>query len=228
MHLDRLSVLRVARCWLFVWLAGSNLALADQPKRPVDYVDPRIDSAHSRWFFFSSACRPFGMVNLSPDTNTKDWWNSGYCYHAESICGFNHVHAWQLSGPSVMPLTGPVAWAAGSDFCRSKFRHDTEIVQAGYHALTLDDYGVRVELTSTDRVGLHRLTFPNSAQSGVLFNLGSGAGPAPVADSQARKVGDRQIEGYLSDGPTVRRPKPCAIYFVAQFDCALQLVHGLG
>ena len=41
MHLDRLSVLRVARCWLFVWLAGLNPALADQPKRPLGEVDPR-------------------------------------------------------------------------------------------------------------------------------------------------------------------------------------------
>ena len=72
--------------------------MAAEPRRPVDYVDPRIDSAHSRWFFFSSACRPFGMVCLNPDTNTKDWWNSGYCYHTQSICGFNHIHEWQLSG----------------------------------------------------------------------------------------------------------------------------------
>ena len=121
-----------------------------------------------------------------------------------------------------MPLTGPVAFAAGAEFCRSKFRHETEVVQAGYHALTLDDYGVRVELTSTDRVGLHRLTFPQSGQSGVLFNLGTGAGPSPILDGAARKVSDREIVGHLTDGPTARRPKPCAIYFVAQFDTPMQ------
>lgn len=218
MQLDRMRRRATTHGWLWAWLALASWAVADEQKRPVDYVNPWIDSAHSRWFFFSSACRPLGMVNLSPDTNTKDWWNSGYCYHAGSICGFNHVHAWQLSGPSVMPLAGPVVLAAGSDFCRARFRHETETVQAGYHAVTLDDSGIRVELTSTDRVGLHRLTFPRSAQRCVLFNLGSGAGPSPVADSLARKVGDRQIEGWLTDGPTARRPKPCAIYFVAQFD----------
>ena len=39
--------------------------------KPVDFVDlvyPLLDSDNSRWFFFSSASRPFGMVNLSPDT----------------------------------------------------------------------------------------------------------------------------------------------------------------
>ena len=35
---------------------------------PVDLVYPLLDTENSRWFYFSSACRPFGMVNLSPDT----------------------------------------------------------------------------------------------------------------------------------------------------------------
>jgi putative alpha-1,2-mannosidase len=38
-------------------------------QRPVDLVFPQLDTENSRWIFFSSACRPFGMVNLSPDTN---------------------------------------------------------------------------------------------------------------------------------------------------------------
>jgi len=56
----------------------------------------------------NAACRPFGMVNLSPDTDTKGWWNSGYCYHTGSVRGLNHSHAWQLSGPSVMPIDGSI------------------------------------------------------------------------------------------------------------------------
>ena len=187
---------------LLACLATACLAAAGEKKQPVDYVDPLIDSAHSRWIFFSSACRPFGMVNLSPDTDTKGWWKSSYCYRTGSICGFNHVHAWQLSGPSVMPMVGPVRPAAGADFCRSKFRHDSEVVRAGYHALTLDDSGVRVELTSTRRVGMHRYTFPASRQSGVLLNLGSGSGPSPIAAASVRQVDRRRIEGFLTDAPT--------------------------
>ncbi|MBL7040765.1 MAG: GH92 family glycosyl hydrolase [Pirellulaceae bacterium] len=226
MYLVRPPVRFILRCLLLVWFVVPCLAVAGEKKQPVDYVDPLIDSANSRWIFFSSACRPFGMVNLSPDTDTKGWWNSSYCYHTDSICGFNHVHAWQLSGPSVMPLTGPVEFAAGSDFCRSKFGHESEIAQAGYHAVTLDDYGVRVELTSTDRVGMHRYAFPKSEQSGVLFNLGSGSGPSPIADGMALRVGDRRIEGHITNGPTGRRPKPCTYYFVAEFDAAFQSLAG--
>jgi hypothetical protein len=55
--------------WIFVCLMPLLLAgkLADLNDKPVDMVYPHLDSANSRWFFFSSACRPFGMVNLSPD-----------------------------------------------------------------------------------------------------------------------------------------------------------------
>ena len=38
---------------------------AGTKKNYVDLVNPFVDSHRSRWFFFSSACRPFGMVSLS-------------------------------------------------------------------------------------------------------------------------------------------------------------------
>ena len=72
---------------------------------PVDQVWPWLDSANSRWFFFNSATRPFGMVNLSPDTEVDGAWGSGYRYDTEEVMGFCHVHAWQLSGLSVMPVS---------------------------------------------------------------------------------------------------------------------------
>ena len=122
----------------------------------MDYVDPLIDSAHSRWTFFSSACRPFGMVNLSPDTDTESEWKSGYRYHTGTICGFSHVHAYQLGGISVMPVVGEIDPTEGANAYRSSFSHSNEVCQAGYHAVTLDRYGILVELTSTDRVGFHR------------------------------------------------------------------------
>src|SRR5690606_31468104 len=77
----------------------------NQVKQPVDLVYPQLDSENSRWFFFSSACRPFGMVNLSPDSQIDGAWGSGYRYNTDTIKGFSHIHAWQLSGLSVMPVT---------------------------------------------------------------------------------------------------------------------------
>ncbi len=135
---------------LLVCFPAIFLATA-QGKEPVDYADPLVNSAHSRWIFFSSACRPFAMVNLSPDTNpdADAASNSSYCYHKGSLCGLSHVHAWQLGGVSVMPVAGEVDPAAGPEAFRSPFRHDDEVCQPGYHAVTLDRYRIRVELTST-------------------------------------------------------------------------------
>ena len=53
----------------------------DEDKNYIDLVNPFVDSHRSRWFFFSSACRPFGMVSLSPDTDTEHSWGIGI-----SIC----------------------------------------------------------------------------------------------------------------------------------------------
>ena len=58
-------------------------------ERPVDLVNPLVDSANSRWFFFSSATRPFGMVNLSPDMLANGAWDSGYRYNQKKISFFN-------------------------------------------------------------------------------------------------------------------------------------------
>ena len=81
------------------------ISVATFAQQPIDLVNPFVDTANSRWFFFSSACRPFGMVNLSPDTELNGAWGSGYRYNTEEIKGFSHIHAWQLAGVSVMPVT---------------------------------------------------------------------------------------------------------------------------
>jgi len=75
--------------------------------RPVDLVYPQLDSENSRWIFFSSASRPFGMVNLAPDTRIIGDWGSGYHYEVDTIVGFSHLHEWQISGLLVMPVNIP-------------------------------------------------------------------------------------------------------------------------
>jgi predicted alpha-1,2-mannosidase len=177
-----------------------------------------IDTANRRFFFFSSACRPFGMVNLSPDTVNSGAWGSGYRYTEPYVLWFSHVHAWQLSGIPVLPTTGTFRGHQGSDVYRSHFSHDDEVVCPGYHALTLQDYGVRAELTATDRVGFHRYTFPQSEESHILFDLGTEVGPSRMSDAAVRRVGDSVLEGYVENDATRRRPKPTRIYFVAVFD----------
>ena len=108
----------------------------------VDQVYPFLDAANSRWFYFSSASRPFGMVNLSPDMSIDGAWNSGYRYEEDSIKFFSHIHAWQLSGVPVMPTTGEFKGHLGPEAYQSAYTHDEETVFPGYHQVKLIDYGI--------------------------------------------------------------------------------------
>ena len=187
-------------------------------KQPVDWVDPLIDTHQSRWFYFNSACRPFGLVNLSPDTDVKGSWKSGYLYGSDSLRCFSHIHAWQLSGIPVMPIVGEMIGHKGMDAYKSKFSHETEVVRPGYHKLTLDRYAVTAELTSTVRVGFHRYHFPSSKASHILFDTGAFLAHQKMLHSEVRRVNDREIEGFSMLDKTGRRRKSTPVYFVARFD----------
>lgn len=189
-------------------------------ERPVDLVYPQLDTYNSRWFFFSSAARPFGMVSLSPDTKVDGAWSSGYVYTTENIKGFSHIHAWQMSGLSVMP----VSFKDGQEDalfkdCSSDFSHDGETVEVGYHSVLLDRYDVQAELTSTVRSGFHRYTYGRPEDKhGILFNLNCLLGPCDTYDGDLVLVDSHTVSGHLKDKPTFRRPKPVSIHFRAELD----------
>ena len=187
-------------------------------EKPVDLVYPLLDAANSRWFYFNSATRPFGMVNLSPDNSYKGDWGSGYRYNTDSIKFFSHIHCWQLSGVPVMPVTGAFMGAQGPDVYGSPFKHATEIVKAGYHKVQLDKYNIQAELTSTTRVGFHRYTFPATKESHILIDLSVELGPSDTKEGFVKQINDRELVGYAVMSPTRRRPKPVEVFFVVQFD----------
>jgi len=194
--------------WHLLFVSGLlSLTAVAAEKRPVDWVKPEIDTHKCRWFFFSSACRPFGMVNLSPDTETKGDWGAGYIYGNDTIRCFSHIHGWQLAGIPVMPTTG-----------EAKFSHDDEVIRAGYHKVVLRPQGIVVELTSTTRVGFHRYTFPAGVKAQTLLDLGMPMMDFKILGHNARAVSDNTIEGNVTIGPTMRRPKPLTIHFIATFD----------
>lgn len=202
---------------LFAIVVCGLSAYGQQVKTPVDYVEPRIDSHKSRWFYFSSASRPYGMVSLSPDTWVKGSWNSGYLYDSTEVRCFSHVHCWQISGIPVMPTTGDVEGHKGMEACKSRFSHDTEIARPGYHKVILDRYGITAELTSTSRVGMHRYTFPKGETANILLDVGAFLGHGAMEKAAIRKVSAKEIAGYAVMAPTARRKKSCTVYFVARF-----------
>lgn len=208
-----------AACVASLALYGSGDALrSDLEKQPVDYVDPWIESAESRYFFFNSACRPFGLVNLSPDTQPVGEWRSGYRYDDEHVYGLSHIHYWRAGGLMVMPavavdpVEGPEGW-------KSKFSHEGEIVQAGYHKLHLDDYAIDVELTSTDRVGFHRYTFQQAGSVDVMVWLGGQLGFGKMIDAHIERTGERELTGWVVQKARSKDLKNTPkLHFVIQLD----------
>jgi predicted alpha-1,2-mannosidase len=185
-------------------------------EKPVDLVYPHLDAANSRWFYFSSACRPFGMVNLSPDTELDGAWGSGYRYDTHEIKGISHVHAWQLSALSVMPVNGK-AQQVKNDFY-SEFSHENEIVAPGYHKVELERFDITAELTSTTRVGFHKYTFKNKNDKSVLIRLSGPNGPCEITKGEITKINSRKFSGYVMNAATRRRPKETPVFFYIELN----------
>ncbi|MBX2859469.1 MAG: GH92 family glycosyl hydrolase [Cellvibrionaceae bacterium] len=207
-------------CCYFIICCVCFSAQSASSKSPVELVYPYQDTVNSRWFFFDSASLPFGLVNLSPDTEIGGAWGSGYRYNSNQVKGFSHVHAWQLAALSVMPVS------VSSDIPLEKLKHDyfsdfshaTEVVQPGFHQLTLERYNIDVALTATTRVGMHRYRFKKGSPQQVLFNLGGTLGPSNLGHAEAHKLSATAIGGYVTNLPTYRRSRPTKIYFYAEFN----------
>ena len=145
-------------------------------KTPYDYVDPLIgtdDMGHT----FPGAAVPFGLVQLSPETDTVMYsygkgynpdvyrYCAGYQYTDKTIVGFSHTHLngtghSDLGDVLIMPTVGPVKLNPGtkenpSSGYRSRFSHTTEKAKPGYYAVRLDDYKIDAELTATPHAGFH-------------------------------------------------------------------------
>ncbi|MPQ47458.1 glycoside hydrolase family 92 protein [Marinifilum sp. N1E240] len=203
-------------CCCSIVFASAGFA---QEKDLTQYVDPFIGT-EEMGHTFPGACAPFGMVQLSPDTDSVQFMHEGkynkevyrYCagyqYKDKSIVGFSHTH---LSGTGhsdlgdflIMPTVGKVHYNPGtiddtSKGYRSMFRKETEKAEPGYYTVELDDYKVKAELTATQRVGFHQYTFPSSDESHIVLDLTHGIYnyDGKVLWSTIRVENDTLVTGY--------------------------------
>jgi predicted alpha-1,2-mannosidase len=175
-------------------------------------VDPFIGSG-GEGHTFPGAVVPFGMIQLSPDTQIKPrseafGWSAGYRYEDHTIVGFSHTHFSgtghsDLGDVLLMPIAGAVRLERGDperpgSGYTSRFRHATESAEPGYYAVTLDDYGVRAELTASARVGVHRYAFPASQSAHVLLDLRTSMYdyPGKVLWARLRLRPDGTVSGF--------------------------------
>lgn len=200
------------------------------------YVEPRIGTAHCRYFHFAPGSLPFGMAKPGPSTNghygnKSGWEATGYDYRDKSIEGFPCLHEFQVGGITLMPTTGKLFTVPGDTAMtdlrtgyRSRYSHKDEIATAGYYSVLLKDYDITAEVTATTRVAFQRYTFPASKESHILFDIGNREGESGAvkdAKIQIRNNGT-VIEGMVITMPEyVKKYQPGAeipLYFYAVID----------
>lgn len=227
-------------CFL-LFLCGVFTSCVTQGKKALQeelsqYVEPRIGTAHCRWFHFTPGAMPFGMGKPAPSTNghignKSGWEATGYDYRDQSIEGFPCLHEFQIGGIVLMPtkgslktIPGAVDDSTGIGY-RSRFDRADEIATAGYYSVLLKDYSIRAELTATPRVAIQRYTFPAGEDSHILFDIGNRQGESgAVRDAEITFTEDGRIEGWVITEPEyVRKYQPGAsvpLYFSAVLDKA--------
>ncbi|MEO7045748.1 MAG: glycoside hydrolase family 92 protein, partial [Ferruginibacter sp.] len=206
----------------------------------VQFVKPIIGTQRMG-HTYPGATVPFGMVQLSPDTDTIPYetngkynpdvykYCAGYQYDDNTIVGFSHTH-FSGTGHSdlgdilIMPTVGAVQLNPGtadnpkSGF-RSPFSHDNEVAQAGYYKVLLNKSNITAELTATTRVGFHQYTFPKSNQSHIILDLVSGIYNYDEKNvwTVVRIINDSTITGYRQTNGWARTR---TLYFAIKFSKA--------
>ncbi len=194
-------LLRLSVSAALVLVGLGTTGATSAPVEPASYVDPMIGTAGSG-FMVPGATTPFGMVQVSPDTEGQlsPFAYTGYQFHDATIRGFSVLHE---SGPGVhmggdlpfMPVVGPVLSTDPLQYM-VPFSHAAESATAGAYSVTLAN-GVQVDLAATPRVGLERFAFPGLGAGSVIAAAGrsnSGTHPATVA-----VVGEDRLEGSMTD-----------------------------
>ncbi|WP_396022234.1 GH92 family glycosyl hydrolase [Chryseobacterium suipulveris] len=176
---------------LFTFLSLSFFVMSNSQKL-TSYVNPFVGTKNMG-HTFPGATAPFGMVQLSPETNQVPYaidgkynpetyrYCSGYQYDDKTIFGFAHTH---FSGVGhsdlgdflMMPTVGKLTLEPGTaelpkSGYHSQFTKNTEKASPGFYEVVLDDYGIKAELTASERVGFHRYTFPKSTESHIILDL---------------------------------------------------------
>jgi predicted alpha-1,2-mannosidase len=132
-----------------------------------------------------------------------------------------------LSGIEVMPALSSVDPTQGEQGWKSKFTHDEEIVQPGYHRVYLQDAHTWTELTATERVSFYRFRFTKDMQAQLLTNLGGYLASSTMENAQIKKTKNNELEGSVSSAKRYwGGPKDVKLFFVIQFDKPFKSLNG--
>ena len=176
---------------------------------------------------YPGATLPFGMVQLSPDIGIPGWDRiAGYYYQDSIISGFSHMH---LTGTGAGDLYDILVMPTNSRFDKrikennykpySRFSHDREEASPGYYSVDLIDFGIKAELTATERTGIHRYTFPKDSMSQIHIDLGYTLNWDSPTDTYLEVVDENTIEGYRWSTGWAKDQR---VYFVIKINKAFE------
>lgn len=231
----KISMALLALVGILVMMSCANTDSASK-ENLTSYVEPRIGTAHCRYFHMAPGALPFGMAKPGPSTNghygnKSGWEATGYDYRDTSIEGFPCLHEFQIGGITLMPTVGRLFTVPGDTAMtgerkgyRSNFSHDDEVATAGYYSVLLKDYDVTAEMTATTRVAFQRYTFPAGKESRILFDIGNRQGESGAVKDAAVEIKENGtvVEGWVITLPEyVKKYQPGAevpLYFHAVID----------
>jgi predicted alpha-1,2-mannosidase len=167
---------------------------------------------------FPGADSPFGMVQWSPDT-VNDM-SGGYNYSDNRLRGFSLTH---LSGAGCdgyedipfVPYVGAVTNSPATDPSQYYlgFSHSNETAYAGYYKVALNN-GITTELTTTQRTGAMRLTYPAGQTATLLVNT---SGSINGVSASQGTINGNTISGYATSGSFCGAGDRYTVYFYATF-----------
>ena len=204
---------------LALWSKPVHPQKDNSPASPASSVNPMIGTGgdpDDGINLFPGAVRPFGMVQLSPDTEDHGF---GYHYIQSWIKGFSMTH---MSGVGCAnqgdvfftATTGPIVTQV-SDF-QSPYSHESEKASPGFYQVQLLESGVTAKLTTTERTGMAQFTFPAGKVANILVPISHTLNHTAAAS--IRVVGDRRIEGFVENHLFCNRTPTYKVYFVMLFD----------
>ena len=171
-------------------------------KQPVDYVDPFIGTTN-----FSvcnpGAIRPHSMMSVVPfnvmgsDLNKYDkdgrWWSTPYLFENKYFTGFAHVTLSGVGCPELGTLLlMPTSGNLDVDYHDYGSEYKDEKATPGYYSNFLTKYGIKCEVTATDRSSIERFTF-KKGEAHLLMNIGDGL--TNEVGGSIRRISPTEIEG---------------------------------
>jgi len=217
---------------------GSCTNTNEERNREADftqYVDPMIGTG-GHGHTYPGATRPFGMVQLSPDNGISGWdWCSGYHYSSDTISGFSHTH---ISGTgvgdmydiSLLPLNVEVLIDEEDSMPFSlkpyyaHFSHEIEKASPGSYEVLLDNSGINVHLTATERAGFHKYIFPDGdKEATLLVNLMNSINNDIPLESHIKMISDTLYSGYRYSTGWANDQK---VFFAMRFSLSVKSFRG--